>query len=189
MKKSVDGQMKQEIWKEIDGTDGFYQISNLGNVRSEHYLRTGTWKKRHGVVKGTVNGGGYLFVKMYVPGKHSRTRAVHQLVADAFLGVCPTGKEVNHIDSDKQNNKVENLEYLTRDEHIHHAMKAGERWVPKGEACSQTILTVKQIRDMRTMAALCKKKYGLHARLSKIYGVGRSTISAVLTRKTWKWLN
>jgi hypothetical protein len=91
-----------EEWRVIGGFDN-YSISNLGRVRND---RTGR------ILKAVLNNGtGYLVVCLCNRG--SRTKAIHKLVASAFLGDSE-GLEVNHIDRNKQNNNVGNLEYCTR---------------------------------------------------------------------------
>lgn len=69
--------------------------------------------------------GGYRFVILSDRGGIRRKFYVHRLVAAAFVGRCPTGKEVGHIDHDRSNNRFGNLEYVTRRENLHHAIKAG----------------------------------------------------------------
>ena len=69
---------------------------------------------------------GYMQVGLSIDGK-TATRYVHGLVAEAFLGLRPTGYDVNHIDGDKANNAVLNLEYCTRSENHRHAFRIGIR--------------------------------------------------------------
>lgn len=89
----------EEIWKDIDGYAGKYQVSNFGNVR-----RVG---KR--VLKPQIRGQGYLSVWLYDGHNHAKQVSVHRLVADAFIP-NPNGlDEVNHLDECKQNNRADNL--------------------------------------------------------------------------------
>lgn len=96
-----------EQWRDIDGYDGMYQVSDLGRVRSLKYgkvrvLRPGKTKY------------GYLRVDLYRNGKHNHS-FVHRLVAQAFIENDDDSKTViNHIDECKQNNRVDNLEYCTQ---------------------------------------------------------------------------
>jgi hypothetical protein len=89
-----------EEWRVIGGFDN-YSVSNLGRVRNN---RTG------GILKPILSGDGYLFVNLCKNGAH--TEKVHQLVASAFLGDS-NGLEVNHIDRNRHNNNIHNLEYTT----------------------------------------------------------------------------
>lgn len=112
----------QEIWKDIPGYEGKYQVSNLGNVR--HLLK----ERRVTIIihKRLLRPGkdrDYLKVALRGHGR-STTYRVHRLVAKAFIG-NPIGKEVNHIDGNGKNNTVENLEIVTRLENMQHAKANG----------------------------------------------------------------
>ena len=96
-----------EQWRDIDGYDGMYQVSDLGRVRSRY---SGEWRVMK-VVKSRV---GYLQVGLWKDGK-KKWFLVHRLVAQAFIendNIFNT--EVNHINEDKEDNKVRNLEYCDR---------------------------------------------------------------------------
>ena len=99
-----------EIWKEVKGYEGLYQVSNYGNVRS-----------KRGVLKPQARQHGYLGVMLYGKGGHPtkgfKTYSVHRLVAEAFVPNPNGYAEVNHIDEDKTNNRAENLEWCTRKQH------------------------------------------------------------------------
>lgn len=95
-----------EIWKNIIGYEN-YQVSNFGNVKS---LK---WNKEK-FLKFSIDAYGYFIVGLSDKGK-DKTRTVHQLVAEAFLRHSPCGYRliINHIDFNRQNNRVENLEIVT----------------------------------------------------------------------------
>ena len=95
-----------EHWKDIDGYDGLYQVSDFGRVRSKKY---GYWK----VLKTKTNGRGYLQVGLY-KGNKAKPFLVHRLVADAFIPNTDSSKTlINHINEIKYDNRVSNLEYCT----------------------------------------------------------------------------
>lgn len=98
-----------EIWKDILGYEGLYQVSNLGNVRSLNYRRSGKTKL---LKQGTDNG--YKRVELSKNGKKKKYW-VHRLVAISFISNPNNYKEVNHKDEDKSNNNVNNLEWCTRE--------------------------------------------------------------------------
>ena len=103
----TDNELQQERWKDIDGYDGMYQVSDLGRVRSKKY---GRWK----VIKQTKDKCGYLRIKLCKNGK-KKTVNIHRLVASAFIendNIFNT--EINHINEDKTDNKVSNLEWCDR---------------------------------------------------------------------------
>jgi hypothetical protein len=113
-----------EIWKDIKGFEGFYQVSNLGNVRSldrviieKNSVRT---VKRKGVLlKLGYDEKGYNRIYLTKNCK-KKTLKVHRLVAQHFLEKKENKKEVNHKDGDKNNNKVSNLEWCNRRENMIH---------------------------------------------------------------------
>lgn len=104
--------MEIEIYKDIPGYEGLYQVSNMGNVKSLNYNHTGKEK----LMKPGINTNGYYRVTLH-NGKNKTTKKVHQLVAMAFLGHKPDGTHkvvVNHIDNNPLNNHVDNLEITTQ---------------------------------------------------------------------------
>jgi len=114
-----------EIWKDIPNYVGAYQVSNLGNVKSlsrpiiQRYIQ---YISKEKLLTPKVNSGGYLWVKLYGTGKKSF--AVHVLVALAFLGERDSLNVVNHKDGNKLNNHIDNLEYCSQRENIHHHKKS-----------------------------------------------------------------
>jgi hypothetical protein len=102
-----------EIFKEIKGYEGLYQISNLGNIKS-------TVRTKDRILKKAFDKCGYQIVSLCLNKKKS-TKTVHRLVALNFLGESKL--QVNHKDCNKSNNKIENLEYVTALENIRHAIK------------------------------------------------------------------
>lgn len=112
-----------EIWKDVKGYEGLYQVSNLGNVRSER-----------GILKPQVRQHGYLGVMLYYRGghktRHFKQFSVHRLVAEAFIPNPYGYAEVNHIDENKTNNRADNLEWVSHFQNCHHGT-AIERRVEK----------------------------------------------------------
>ena len=103
----TDTELENEVWRDIYGYDGVYQVSDLGRVRSRN---SGEWK----VLRARKNRCGYLYLNLYKYGK-SKTVMVHRLVAQAFIYNDDESKnEINHINEDKTDNKVSNLEYCDR---------------------------------------------------------------------------
>ena len=118
---------QNEIWRDVVGYEGLYEVSNLGRIRRGERI-----KKPH------VDHGGYLTVWL---SEHSKMKClkVHRIVALAFIPNHESKRTVNHIDGNKQNNCVDNLEWATHSENISHANKTGIRIVTKAqrEAASQ----------------------------------------------------
>ena len=101
--------MKEEIWRDIKGYEGLYQVSNLGRVKSLNYNHT---KKEK--ILNLANSKGYLHVTLYKNSKY-KIYKVHRLVAIHFIENPNSYSQVNHKDENKQNNKVENLEWCTQE--------------------------------------------------------------------------
>lgn len=104
-----------EIWKPIKDYEGLYEISNFGRVRSHQYHR-GTYNR---ILKPRKVKDGYLMVALY-KNKQCKNYQLHRLVASHFIPNLYNATEVNHIDFNKTNNNVNNLEWVTRHENILH---------------------------------------------------------------------
>ena len=98
----------EEIWKDIKGYEGLYQVSNYGNVKSLNYRNTGKEK----LLKSVQYNTGYLCVGLY--NKPNKLYLIHRLVAEAFIPNPDNLPCVNHKDEDKTNNHVNNLEWCTQ---------------------------------------------------------------------------
>lgn len=125
----------EEVWKSVVGYEGYYEVSDLGRVRSLD--RTTLRDNRHGKQPTKIKGrimkqgvrAGYPYVNLCV-NNFRKKRPVHRLVAEAFLG---TGEEVNHKDGNKLNNHINNLEWCTRAENHIHALENGLFVPPSGK--------------------------------------------------------
>lgn len=118
----------EEIWKDVQGFEGYYVVSNLGNVRAlDRYIL-----KSSGIVQPiaghamaqTLNSDGYPTVKLSKDGKSIRI-AVHRLVAIAFVPNPEGLAEVNHIDFDRTNASADNLEWVNHKENVYYTIGAG----------------------------------------------------------------
>ena len=111
-----------EIWKDCVGYEGKYQVSNLGNVRSISNNK-GTYQERLLSQRQTITSN-YLYVNFTIKGV-TKHHSVHRLVAKAFIANPSNKATVNHIDGNKLNNNVCNLEWNTYSENIKHAYSIG----------------------------------------------------------------
>ena len=102
----------EEIWKDIQGYEGQYQVSNFGSVKSLDRIDSRGWKRKGKIMKLCVKEDGYLVIGLTKNNYHKKF-LVHRLVAEAFLNKTNETEEVNLIDENKQNNAVDNLEWCT----------------------------------------------------------------------------
>ena len=109
-----------EIWKDIVGYENLYQISNFGNVLSLNYAN----KHFPKILKTNRHKDGYQLVGLSKNGS-KKFFTVHKLVAQAFIPNPQNKEQINHIDGNKANNHVDNLEWVTPKENVIHAFKTG----------------------------------------------------------------
>ena len=116
----------EEIWKDVVGYEGLYQVSNLGRTKSlDRIVSTGKgMRKHHGkILIQQLDGQKHYFqVSLSKNGKVKKIQ-VHCLVAQTFIPNPKNKPEVNHIDGNKQNNNVTNLEWVTTKENMQHALR------------------------------------------------------------------
>lgn len=161
-----------EQWKDIVGYEGKYQVSNLGNVRSLNYRKSGTIKE----MKQRINNRGYSLVGL-VKNRKQKYYSVHRLVAQAFITNPDNKSEVNHIDGNKTNNHADNLEWTTHKENIQHAFNEGlmanVSTLKASEACNKRI---KCIDDNLIFNSIKEA--------AQYYNCSSSTISSMLRGNT-----
>lgn len=108
----------EEIWLPIKGYEGRYEVSNIGNVNSLNYENKGYAK----LLKPGVTKKGYLYVYLTKNGKEKKF-FIHRIVAEAFIPNWFDYSQVNHIDEDKTNNHVDNLEWCSAKENSNHGTR------------------------------------------------------------------
>ena len=123
----------EEVWKNIKGYEGLYQISNLGRVKSLKRIVTRTnqhrkyfVEKEERILKPAIQKKGYLRVYLTKDGK-DKAFQVHRLVAIAYIDNPENKETVNHINGIKTDNRVENLEWCTNVENLKHSYRIGLR--------------------------------------------------------------
>lgn len=120
----------EEVWLPVKGFEGYYEVSNFGKVRGVDRLAAvgsgGTRLVRGTNRKFSVSTKGYFQVLLSKNGR-VYTKAVHRLVAEAFLQRVDGKDQVNHIEGDKQNNVLSNLEWCNNSENAVHAFRLGLR--------------------------------------------------------------
>ena len=125
----------EEEWRPIPDWEQLYEASNLGRVRSvkrvlkrPHWTGKCLYKQSYGgkILSPKVGDGGYLYVNLWKNNK-GHMRAVHRLVCAAFNGAAPSYLVCNHINHNRQDNTLTNLEFVTQKENLQHAKNAGRR--------------------------------------------------------------
>ena len=166
--------VKEEEFKTIDDLKN-YLIGDNGNISS---LFSITRKNR---VIQTMKSG-YRIVNLSFEGK-TKTFYIHRLVAQAHIPNPENKATVNHIDGDKSNNRVSNLEWTTRSENSKHGYDNGLIKIPrgKGESHATSKLTEKQVLEIRKIGKSKKARV-----LAKDFSVSICTIRDILYKKTWK---
>ena len=144
----------QEIWKDIPGYESIYQVSNFGNIKS---LQSGNHHSKIKILTPICADGRYLRVTLYKQ-KKPKYFPVHRLVAMDFIPNPENKPQVNHINGNKKDNRVENLEWCTSSENNLHAYKSGinkgsKPWLGKTGFQNATSIPVNQI-DLSTGSVL-----------------------------------
>lgn len=173
-----------EIWKDISGYEGIYQVSNLGRVRSIDRIDNLGRHKREKILTPCVGHNGYYFVRLYGNGKYSNRR-INRLVAEAFIPTNDYSLEVNHKNGVKTDNSIENLEWCTRSENTLHAFATGLKQPMRGEKHGSSKLTKAEVDWIRDNYTPRDKKYGCHA-MAKVLGVSPSQVCGVAKYVFWK---
>lgn len=182
-------QRRNSLWLNIilngltlNGYEGLYKINKQGDVYIMKKLRA-----KEGIKKPSIDKDGYKQVNLSKNGKCT-TYKVHRLVALTFIPNPNNYPVINHIDGNKQNNKVDNLEWCTRSENDLHAFRLGLR---------KSIPVEKKARGERTRTAKLREYEVIYIKqhkdidtsiLMKEFNVSRSTINSIKENRNWRWL-
>lgn len=166
-------------YRDIEGYEGLYQVSNKGTVISVPRLDRLGRKIGGKLLECTRHSGGYLRVCLYKEGTKTYLY-VHRLVALAFIGKPEHKDQVNHINGEKADNSAENLEWVTSQENNAHAYVTGLNMQKQWENSSSYKGPIQQI-DART-GELVRVIHGGHLALKKL-GFTPSSVSACITGK------
>lgn len=146
----------EEVWRYIKGYEGKYQVSNLGNIKSFYKCKNGK------IMKQLANPNGYLYVALDKGNRNYKRFLIHRLVAQTFLPNIENKPQVNHIDGNKHNNKLDNLEWVTGSENQIHSYK-------------HKLRKNKEIDNDLIIDLYINKKIPT-TEIAKIYGVNYTTI-------------
>lgn len=175
-----------EIWKPVVGFEGLYEVSNLGRVKSVGrtvYAKTKLgdplprWHRERMLSMQEHKVGGYWLVHLYKDNKR-KCDTVHNLVAAAFLGPRPTGKQAAHDDGNPKNCRWDNLIYKTVIDN--HADKRRHGTHLQGERCHTAVLTEDDVR------VILRHPLARSDDLADKFGVSRACVNAIRGGRTWR---
>lgn len=166
-----------EQWRPFPGFECQYEVSDKGRVRR---IGPGLGARVGRILSQHPGSWGYLHVGVWKNNK-GFSRAVHRAVTEAFLGPKPKGLQVNHRDGNKPNNSLENLEYVTPKENVHHAWRTGLCVPFYGENHPAAKLKQLEVDEIRVRLAAGETYRSIAARFS----VTRPLIGMIARRKIW----
>lgn len=168
--------MTDEIWRDVLEREGLYEVSNLGRVRrSGAGINTFVGK----VLKPGLDPKGYA--KVVLSGR--KIKKVHHLVLEAFVRPRPDGLVCNHKNGVKNDNRLDNLEWVTPSENTQHGFDVLHRISPKGEAHWRVVLNQKKASEI---VRLYETGRYSQWKLAGMFEVGRSTIQRVVSGASWR---
>lgn len=176
--------MELEIWKDVAGYEGYYKVSNLGRVKSlERKVKFRTFKKlvKSRILTPRISDSGYYTVNISKDGK-GNMKYLARIIAIAFIPNPDNKPQVNHIDGNKINNCISNLEWVTNAENQKHAYKLGLSISKRGYLNGNRKYDKGFVLKIRQMWESGKYK---QAQLSKICGCNESYVNAVVSRRIW----
>ncbi len=169
--------LSNEIWRDVVGYEGLYQISNLGRVKSLLFGRERILKTRYSLE-------GYAVIKLTKKDK-GKTYHIHKLLAQAFIPNPEHKPQVNHKDGNKMNNCLDNLEWVTNSENVKHSYKMGLIKSKRGSENVQSKLSDEDVSYIRKNYKYRDKEFNAY-KLAKRFGVSTSTIYRVVNNECYK---
>jgi len=178
---------EEEEWKDIEGYEGLYQVSDLGMVKSLERHVVGRWGCSQYFPERLLkinNGDRYASACLCKNGIKKVFR-VHKLVATHFIENPDNLPQVNHKDGIKSNNAANNLEWCTAYHNIHHAMENNLNPPRRGEQVKTSKLTDVGVIEIKR---LLKSTRLLNREIASLFNVGVKAINNISAGKTWKHL-
>lgn len=169
-----------EIWKRIPEYS-LYEASNTGLLKTFNWKNTGQVR----IIKPALDSSGYLRTMLKHDSGKICTIKVHRIIAKTFIENIYNKPEVNHINGIKSDNRIENLEWVSREENIKHWVALGCKNKLIGEKIGTSILKEKQVLEIRSKF---KKRIYTRQMLAEEYGVKACTIKDIILRNSWKHL-
>lgn len=173
-----------EIWKDIPEFEGNYQASNYGNIKAlfRESFQKGRWgfalvRFPERIMSQEIKKSGYHYVGLCKDGK-KKGYLVHRAVLAAFKGV--SHMQCNHMDGNKSNNKLDNLEYCTPLQNISHCINVlGKK---RGAGSGHAKITEQQALAIKSDTRILRE-------ISKDYGISLQAVHYIRIGKNWGWLS
>jgi hypothetical protein len=177
--------IQTETWRDIPEWIGYYQASSLGRIRSIDRIIFNSWGmpmyRRGKILKPAKTKAGYLTVNLQAGPNNKITIGVHRLVAFAFLDNIFNLPEVNHINTLRDDNRVENLEWVTKSENVTHTYYMGNKSV-KGSKNPSAKLSDKDVEIIKDLYATGKYSF---ASIGRHFNVKYNCIADIIKGNTW----
>lgn len=180
-RKELFAEIEGEVWKPAYGLEAFYEVSNIGRIRS---LYRDKW---HNILTPYKNSKGYYEVHLTGAEGRSKRYLLHRIIAYTFLGYKEEGFIVNHINSIRNDNRIENLEWVNYSQNVKHSFKSGRRknnnghFLPPGKG--QRRLTIDIVKSIKKDLLIEPVHLG---NIAKKHGVKPKTVSNIYYGNTWK---
>jgi hypothetical protein len=138
-------------------------------------------RKKERELRGSQNSSGYIQLRL-MGRKGSALYLLHRLVAEAFIPNPENKQQVNHKDSNRTNNHIENLEWVTPEENVQHALKSGRMKGNRGEKNGRAKLTEEQVEEIREQLGRGVRQVDIAER----FGIGQAHVSRIARNVSWR---
>lgn len=168
--------MEKEIWSPVVSYEGIYEVSNLGNVKHLEYKRKNTLTGGYSIMKERIlkpvkHKNGYVVLDLHKNRFH-KIILLHRIVAVTFIPNTKNRPQINHLDGNKENNRVDNLEWCTPRENVLHAVKNG---LSKSKLLPYDIILIRQ--------QLCNNEK--QTEIAKRFNVSKYVIQDIKRNRNW----
>lgn len=184
MKNYNTNDLTNEIWKDVVGWEGLYQVSSMGRFKSlsrEKTLGARGKKIMKSFIMKQNEVKGYLTILFYNNSIRKKYQS-HRVVANHFIENTKNKRTVNHINGNKKDNRINNLEWSSDSEQQIHAVKIGLRNKTLGENSNLSKLNETLVKEIREL----HKQKVKQNKLAITYNINRNTVSNIVNNKTWK---